>query len=202
MRCLHGARGWCPGDGLPYQARRRSGQAGHHDRGARVRWRVHPVQQALAQAPASQCGYCTPGMALRAAALLTADPNPTDGQIRAALEPKVCRCGCYPRIARAVRQVAALLRGPAQQVPEPAPRDGPPLAQPRRPWDLCQPSEREWFDILGDGLVVVWPAPASAAPDVAARRQRMGARGPVRSGDGVHRARWMWGWTIRSRSGC
>ncbi len=43
------------------------------------------------------------------------------------------------------------------------PSDVPPLARPRRPWDLCQPSEREWFDILGDGLVVVWPAPAPAA---------------------------------------
>jgi len=56
-----------------------------------------------------------------------------------------------------------MLSGAAQQVPEPTPRDVPPLARPRRPWDLCQPSEREWFDILGEGLVVVWPAPAPAA---------------------------------------
>ncbi|HYB15966.1 MAG TPA: molybdopterin cofactor-binding domain-containing protein [Streptosporangiaceae bacterium] len=125
--------------------------------------RLHPVQQALAEEQASQCGYCTPGMALRAAALLAADDNPGQALIRAALEPNVCRCGCYPRIVRAVCRVAGLLRGPAQQAPE-APPDGvPPLARPRRPWDLCPPSEREWFDILGDGLVVVWPAPAPAA---------------------------------------
>jgi len=125
--------------------------------------RLHPIQQALAEERASQCGYCTPGMALRAAALLAADPDPGDRQIRAALEPNVCRCGCYPRIVRAVCRAAGLLRGPAQQAPEPVPRDAPPLARPGRPWDLCQPSEREWFDILGDGLVVVWPAPVPAA---------------------------------------
>ena len=51
-------------------------------------------------------------MALRAAALLAADPDPDDDQIRAALEPNVCRCGCYPRITRAVHRAAALLRRP------------------------------------------------------------------------------------------
>jgi nicotinate dehydrogenase subunit A len=125
--------------------------------------RLHPVQQALADERASQCGYCTPGMALRAAALLAADDNPGQALIRAALEPNVCRCGCYPRILRAVCRAAGLLRGNAQQASEPEPGGVPPLARPRRPWDLCQPSDREWFDILGDGLVVVWPAPVAAA---------------------------------------
>jgi aerobic-type carbon monoxide dehydrogenase small subunit (CoxS/CutS family) len=125
--------------------------------------RLHPVQQALAEERASQCGYCTPAMALRAAALLAADDNPSKALMRAALEPNVCRCGCYPRIVRAVCRAAGLLRGPAHQAPGPVPRDVPPRARPRRPWDLCQPSEREWFDILGDGLVVVWPARAAAS---------------------------------------
>lgn len=125
--------------------------------------RLHPVQRALAEERASQCGYCTPGMALRAAALLAADPDPGDGQVAAALEPNVCRCGCYPRIARAVHRAAAVLGDPGQQPPEPAARSAPPLTRPRRPWDLCQPSEREWFDILGDGLVTVWPAQARDA---------------------------------------
>jgi len=69
--------------------------------GLAVHGRLHPVQLALADEQASQCGYCTPGMALRAAALLAAGPEPDDAQIRAALEPNVCRCGCYPRITRA-----------------------------------------------------------------------------------------------------
>ncbi len=55
--------------------------------------RLHPAQQALAGERASQCGYCTPGMALRMAALLSADPDPGDEQIAAALEPGLCRCG-------------------------------------------------------------------------------------------------------------
>ncbi len=121
----------------------------------------HPVQQALAEERAFQCGYCTPAMALRAAALLAADPDPTDGQIRAALEPGVCRCGCYPRIIRAVHRAAALRQHPASQAARPVPRDAAKLPRPHRPWDLCQPADRDWFGILGDGLVVVWPPPAA-----------------------------------------
>ena len=123
--------------------------------------RLHPVQQALASEHGFQCGYCTPAMALRAAALLAVDPDPSEGAIAAALQPNVCRCGCYPRITRAVRRAAELLRDPGQQgagPPAPAPR---PLARPRRPWDLCSPADREWFDLLGDGLVVVWSPPAA-----------------------------------------
>jgi CO/xanthine dehydrogenase Mo-binding subunit/aerobic-type carbon monoxide dehydrogenase small subunit (CoxS/CutS family) len=127
--------------------------------------RLHPVQQALAEEHAFQCGYCTPAMALRAAALLAADPDPDDQKIAAALEPALCRCGCYPRIARAVRRAAVLLRDPGQLgsgPPEPALGGPVPLARPGRPWDLCRPDEREYFDLLGDGLVAVWTPPGSA----------------------------------------
>ena len=124
--------------------------------------RLHPVQQALAEEHGFQCGYCTPAMALRAAALLAADADPHDQKIAEALEPAICRCGCYPRIARAVRRAAALLRDPGQQGSEPTPTVARPLARPRRPWDLSPPAEREWFEILGDGLVVVWPPPDGA----------------------------------------
>jgi nicotinate dehydrogenase subunit B len=126
--------------------------------------RLHPVQQALAEEHAFQCGYCTPAMALRAAALLAEDPDPQDQKIAAALEPALCRCGCYPRIARAVRRASVLLRDPGQRgsgPPEPAPGGPVPLARPVRPWDLCRPEEREYFDLLGDGLVVVWSPPGS-----------------------------------------
>jgi aerobic-type carbon monoxide dehydrogenase small subunit (CoxS/CutS family) len=63
--------------------------------------RLHPVQQALAEEHGFQCGYCTPAMALRAAALLAAEPTVTNQKIAEALEPTICRCGCYPRIAPA-----------------------------------------------------------------------------------------------------
>ncbi len=124
--------------------------------------RLHPAQQALAGERASQCGYCTPGMALRMAALLSADPDPGDEQIAAALEPGLCRCGCYPRLVRAAHRAAGLLRDSGRELAEESSAAVPKLARPRRPWDLRQPQEREWFDILGDGLVVVWPPPASA----------------------------------------
>ncbi len=129
--------------------------------GLASRQRLHPVQQALAEEHGFQCGYCTPAMALRAAALLAADPDPSDSKIAEALEPAICRCGCYPRIARAVRRAADLLRDPGQLGSGPPAAASKPLARPRRPWDLSPAQDREWFDILGDGLVVVWPPPGA-----------------------------------------
>ena len=123
---------------------------------------LHPVQRALAAERASQCGYCTPGIALRAAALLAADPDPGDGQIAAALNPCLCRCGCYPRITRAVHRAAAMIRGDDEAAPEPEPVPAA-LVRPSRPWDLSEPGERDWFGVLGDGLVVVWAPPSGGA---------------------------------------
>jgi len=127
----------------------------------------HPVQRALIAERASQCGYCTPGVALRAAALLAAHPDPGDGQIAAALDPCLCRCGCYPGIVRAVHLAAALARGEGGSDTSPAaagaPEDLPSLARPARPWDMSTPGERDWFGVLGQGLVVVWPPTATAA---------------------------------------
>ncbi len=78
---------------------------------------LHPIQRALAGERVSQCGYCTPGIALRAAALLAAHPDPGDGQIAAALDPCLCRCGCYPGIVRAVHRAAALALGADESRP-------------------------------------------------------------------------------------
>ena len=123
---------------------------------------LHPVQRALAAERATQCGYCTPGIALRAAALLAADPDPGDDQIAAALNPCLCRCGCYPRITRAVHRAAAMIRDDDGAAPEPEPVPAA-LVRPSRPWDLSEPGERDWFGVLGDGLVVVWPSPRGGA---------------------------------------
>jgi CO/xanthine dehydrogenase Mo-binding subunit/aerobic-type carbon monoxide dehydrogenase small subunit (CoxS/CutS family) len=126
--------------------------------------RLHPIQQALVEERASQCGYCTPGMALRAAALLAADADPGDDQIVAALEQNVCRCGCYPRLVRAVHRAAVLLSDLSQREPGPGPAPAAQaLGRPRRPWDLCRAQEQDWFDILGDGLVTVWQPSAQPA---------------------------------------
>ncbi len=77
---------------------------------------LHPIQQALVDFGAVQCGFCTPGIAMGAKALLDKNPNPTDDQIKAALNPSLCRCGSYPKVVRAVQAAAAVMRGEAQAV--------------------------------------------------------------------------------------
>jgi nicotinate dehydrogenase subunit A len=68
----------------------------------------HPgnLQQAFIAEQAAQCGYCIPGMMMRAQALLDRAPDASDEMIRAELEPHLCRCGTHMRILRAVRRAA------------------------------------------------------------------------------------------------
>ena len=63
---------------------------------------LHPLQEAFIAHDAVQCGYCTPGQILAAAALLDENPSPTEPDIRAALSGNLCRCGTYPKIVLAV----------------------------------------------------------------------------------------------------
>jgi aerobic-type carbon monoxide dehydrogenase small subunit (CoxS/CutS family) len=67
----------------------------------------HPVPRAFAEAHAFQCGFCTPGMILTAVSLLEENPCPADDAIALALAGNLCRCGCYVKIADAVRRAAA-----------------------------------------------------------------------------------------------
>ena len=69
---------------------------------------LHPVQQAFAELGGLQCGYCTPGMVLAAAALLDAEPAPTRQQIREALAGNLCRCTGYGAIVEAVERAAGI----------------------------------------------------------------------------------------------
>jgi nicotinate dehydrogenase subunit A len=71
----------------------------------------HPVQQALLDLQAGQCGYCLSGIAVRAAAFLAGNPSPTRAEIAAALDRHLCRCGAQPRILRAIARAAATMRG-------------------------------------------------------------------------------------------
>jgi nicotinate dehydrogenase subunit A len=66
----------------------------------------HRLQRAFIAEQAAQCGYCTSGMLVSAAALLERTPRPTEAEVRQALERNLCRCGCYPRIVRAVLRAA------------------------------------------------------------------------------------------------
>ncbi|MDR3555695.1 MAG: (2Fe-2S)-binding protein [Syntrophobacteraceae bacterium] len=67
---------------------------------------LHPVQKAFLDEGAVQCGYCTPGMVLTATALLDANPDPTDVEIRRAISGNLCRCTGYTKIVCAVRRAA------------------------------------------------------------------------------------------------
>ena len=65
-----------------------------------------PLQRAFIEEQAAQCGYCIPGMMMRAAALLAKVPKPSDAQVREALFPNLCRCGTHMRILRAVKRAS------------------------------------------------------------------------------------------------
>jgi len=68
--------------------------------------RLHPVQQALIAAHASQCGFCTPGVVVSLAGLLDNNPRPTPDEVRQALEGNLCRCTGYTSIFEAVASLA------------------------------------------------------------------------------------------------
>ncbi len=70
----------------------------------------HPIQEAFVEAGAVQCGYCTPGMVLSTHALLAENPDPSEEEIRRALDGNLCRCTGYVKIVEAVHLAAARLR--------------------------------------------------------------------------------------------
>jgi len=69
------------------------------------------LQQAFIDEQAAQCGYCIPGMMMRAQALLQRNPRASDRQIREEMEPHLCRCGTHMRILRAIRRAADRMAG-------------------------------------------------------------------------------------------
>ena len=71
--------------------------------------RSHPVQQALVAEQAIQCGFCTPGIAISAAALLARNADPSEAEIKEAV-PNLCRCGVYPRLVRAIQRAGRAMR--------------------------------------------------------------------------------------------
>jgi len=69
---------------------------------------LHPLQQAFIDEQAGQCGYCLSGILISAAALLAQQPQPTEAQVRQALDKHLCRCGAHNRIVRAVLRAAGM----------------------------------------------------------------------------------------------
>jgi aerobic-type carbon monoxide dehydrogenase small subunit (CoxS/CutS family) len=75
---------------------------------------LHPVQQAMIDEQAVQCGYCFNGMMIKASELLSRNPQPSDAQIRSAMNGHLCRCGSYPRIMRAIQRASQTMAGVAR----------------------------------------------------------------------------------------
>lgn len=74
--------------------------------GLRVGGKPGPVQQAFIDEQAAQCGYCSSGLIMQAHALLERNPEPTDSEVRSALNANLCRCGSHNRVVRAVLRAA------------------------------------------------------------------------------------------------
>lgn len=86
------------------------GQSVRTIEGLGARGAPHALQDAFVAEDAAQCGFCTPGQLMAAAALLTENADPSDADVIAALSGNLCRCGTYPKIVRAVRRAAATMR--------------------------------------------------------------------------------------------
>jgi carbon-monoxide dehydrogenase small subunit len=76
---------------------------------------LHPIQQAFVQHDALQCGYCTPGMILKAYSFLAENPQPTTDEIITAMDDNLCRCGSHIRILQAVQTAAKLMKEETQR---------------------------------------------------------------------------------------
>jgi len=72
---------------------------------------LHPIQQAFVDLGGLQCGFCTPGMILSAKVLLQANPDPSEEEIKKALEGNFCRCTGYTKIIESVRAAARAMKG-------------------------------------------------------------------------------------------
>ena len=86
--------------------------AWHKGRGGKLtRTGLHPIQQALVDEQAIQCGYCYNGMTIKAAELLAQNSRPSDAEIRAHMNGHLCRCGTYPRVMQAIKLAAKTMAG-------------------------------------------------------------------------------------------
>ena len=72
---------------------------------------VHPIQEGFKECHALQCGYCTPGMMMRAIELLEQNPDPTEEEIRWGISGNLCRCTGYNNIVKAIQYAGAKMRG-------------------------------------------------------------------------------------------
>ncbi|KUK82268.1 (2Fe-2S)-binding protein [Mesotoga sp. Brook.08.105.5.1] len=73
--------------------------------------KLHPIQEAILEEGGAQCGYCIPGVVMTGEALLRENPDPSDEEIRLALNGNICRCTGYEPQNRAIKKAAQVMRG-------------------------------------------------------------------------------------------
>jgi aerobic-type carbon monoxide dehydrogenase small subunit (CoxS/CutS family) len=73
---------------------------------------LHPLQEAMIAEQAAQCGYCYNGQIIKGAELLFRTPQPTEAQVRSAMDGHICRCGTYPRILAAIQRASRAMAAP------------------------------------------------------------------------------------------
>ncbi len=134
--------------------------------------RLHALQAAFLEHQALQCGYCTPGMIMSAAALLAENPQPSDNEIAHALQDNLCRCGAHPRIVAAVQNAATWLNEGANIALTLAPERDAPLA-----------GDVERFD---EGLLVAYPDPDVLAAEFGGQAPPLDNRPLTQIGPLVH----------------
>ena len=71
---------------------------------------LHPLQQAMIDEQAVQCGYCFNGMIIKGSELLSKLPQPSEAQIRSAMNGHLCRCGTYPRVLKAIQRASVAMK--------------------------------------------------------------------------------------------
>lgn len=118
LGCEHGVCGACTVlvDGAPVRsclmfAVQCEGNAIRTVEGLAGEGELHPLQQAFWDQHGLQCGFCTPGFLMLAAAGLEVNPSPTDEELRELLSSNLCRCTGYQNIIKAVRAAAEAMRG-------------------------------------------------------------------------------------------
>ncbi len=123
---------------------------------------LHPLQRAFIDCAAMQCGYCTPGMLMRGAAVLRQCPQPTQQQIAELMQNNICRCGTYPRITRAIQRAATMQPAHAPHPTAPSPIVGGRGAEPVAAGQAGAPSSAAPKEGAGQGVRALPPSAIGA----------------------------------------